>query len=182
MLVTFAACSAPLNKCKTMLVNETIIEQAISQLENDPDLADTLLDEMEDSHPIIMAYLFSESFQVLTQNEREYLIPLALIIYQSYRLIGKPVFELTEEGIGQAEERNCEIYSEHPAKTFRERLNPFFEKAEEEDLLAFLEDALTIDNEAPEEDIELTKEGRDPIFIGLKTLVDVIFSPLAAAS
>lgn len=182
MLVTFATCLAPLNKCKTMLVNETIIEQAISQLENDPDLADALLDEMEDSHPIIMAYLFSESFQVLTQNEREYLIPLALIIYQSYRLIGKPAFELSEEAIGQAEEQNWEIYSENPAKTFRERLNPFFEQAKEEDLLAFLEDALTIDDDAPEEDIELTKEGRDPIFIGLKTLVDVIFLPLAAAS
>ncbi|MEO1713827.1 MAG: hypothetical protein AAFU60_10900, partial [Bacteroidota bacterium] len=79
MLITFASSQAPRNNYKTMLVNETIIEQAISQLENDPDLADTLLDEMEDNHPIVMAYLFSESFQVLTQNEREYLIPLALI-------------------------------------------------------------------------------------------------------
>lgn len=168
-----------------MLVTEALIEQAISQLEDQEELADQLLEEMEDEHPVLMSYLFSESFQVLTQAEREYLIPLALVIFQSYRLAGKKPLEITEEMIGKAEEENWSIYSEHPAKTFRDRLTPFFERSQEEDLLAFLEDALTIDDEGEEdaeEDMELTKEGRDPIFIGLKTIVDVIFQPTEAAS
>jgi len=82
--------------------------------------------------------------------------------------------ELTEPGlaseamIGQAEEEN---YALMPTKgSFRDRLTPFFDDSGEEDLLAFIEDLLV----AEEEDNSISKEAREPMFISLKTVVDVL--------
>ena len=58
------------------------------------------------------------------------------------------------------------------AKNFRDRLNEFFEGSDQEDLLAFAEEAVLEDEDDPESIV--TKEGKEPIFIALKTMVDVL--------
>jgi len=54
-------------------------------------------------------------------------------------------------------------------KKFRERLDEFFEETKQEDLLAFIEDALLDDEESP-----VSKEGREPMFVTLKAVIDTI--------
>ena len=58
------------------------------------------------------------------------------------------------------------------AKKFRDRLDPFFENTQQEDLVAFAEDAVTEDLDDPESLV--TKEGREPIFVALATMIDVL--------
>ena len=53
------------------------------------------------------------------------------------------------------------------AKKFRERLDVFFQDYFQEDLLAFVEDSLS-----EEEEEMVTKIGREPMFVALKTIID----------
>jgi hypothetical protein len=79
---------------------------------------------------------------------------------------------VSEEELGEAEEKNFEILENSTAKNFRDRLNPFFEGTAQEDLVAFAEDAVLEFDSDPE--YVLTKDGREPIFVALKTLIDVL--------
>jgi hypothetical protein len=81
---------------------------------------------------------------------------------------------VSEDEIGEAEEKNYEILESSTAKKFRDRLDPFFEGYEQEELLAFAEEAVLEDEDDP--DSVVTKEGREPIFITMKTLIDVLTS------
>ena len=79
---------------------------------------------------------------------------------------------VSEQEIGEAEENNYEILEASTAKKFRDRLDLFFENTSQEDLLAFAEEAVLESEEDP--DSLVSKEGREPIFIALKTIVDVL--------
>jgi len=76
---------------------------------------------------------------------------------------------ITEEALSIAEETNWGKMQEVSAKKFRERLDVFFSSTSQEDLLAFIEDALL-----DEEEGILSKEGREPIFIILKSIIDAL--------
>ena len=81
--------------------------------------------------------------------------------------------ELTMSGsvdLANNEEANWELLHEQPKGTFRDKITPFFENNEQEDLLAFVEDTLE-----QEEDSPVTTVGRDVIFISSKTVIDSIF-------
>ncbi|MFT5382917.1 MAG: hypothetical protein ACI81W_000313, partial [Saprospiraceae bacterium] len=63
-----------------------------------------------------------------------------------------------------------EKLSENQSKGFRDKLDVFFENTSQEDLLAFVEDALVQD----EEDDMISPEGREYVFITLKTIIDCL--------
>ena len=82
---------------------------------------------------------------------------------------------IDEEEIAEADEANWSLMESSKATDFHKRLDVFYEKSPEEDLMAFVEDALT--GEAENEDGEtftLTPEGREPMFVALKTVIDVL--------
>ena len=83
-----------------------------------------------------------------------------------------PLGAVSEDEIGQAEEANYALLESSKASDFRDRLNAFFDGTDQEDLLAFAEEAVL--EEEDEAEALVTKEGREPIFIALKTLVDVL--------
>ena len=124
------------------------------------------------AQPVLFSWLFSDSFELLNEDERGYLQYLALIAWKSIVKVNGPSDAVSEELIGEAEERNCEILEASSAKKFRDRLNPFFENTPQEDLLAFAEEAVLEGEDDPE--ALVTKDGREPIFVALKTLVDVL--------
>lgn len=154
-------------------VSEKIIDTIIEELE---DLADEQYEQrMEafaEAQPVLFAWLFSEQFDLLSDDEKGYLQYLALIAWQSIMRVNGAVEAVSEEQIGEAEERNFEILEASAEKKFRDRLNPFFENTDQEDLLAFAEEAVLESDDDPESFV--TKEGREPIFIALKTMIDVL--------
>lgn len=126
------------------------------------------------AQPVLVAWLFSDNFDLLNEDEKGYLQYLALIAWLSIVKVAGQVEAVSEEQIGLAEEKNYEVLENSTAKKFRDRLNPFFEHTQQEDLIAFAEDAVVEDEDDP--DALVTKEGREPIFIALKTMVDVLTS------
>lgn len=154
-------------------VSEEIIDRTIDALEGFSD--EQYEKQMEDfaaAQPVIFAWLFSDEFELLNEDERGYLQYLALIAWKSIITANGPVEAVSEEEIGEAEEHNYEILEASNAKKFRDRLDPFFENTQQEDLLAFAEEAVLESENDP--DSLVTKEGREPIFIALKTIVDVL--------
>ncbi|MBL7774784.1 MAG: hypothetical protein JNK89_02210 [Saprospiraceae bacterium] len=155
-------------------VPETTIDAVIDRLD---DLSDEqyerLMEKFAAEQPVLVAYLFNdENFHLLNDEEKGYLHYLSLIAWQAVQETNGPVPPVGEEAIGEAEEANYEILEASTARNFRERLDPFFENTPQEDLLAFAEEAVLEDEDEP--DALVSKEGREPIFIALKTVIDVL--------
>lgn len=152
-------------------IPEDIIEAVVEALEESEETPEMQIEQLEKEQPMLLAYLANEQFDTLTEEERSYLFYLTWVMYQSAKSSEqvKVLPMITEDALGEAEEANWEIYLNNTSKDFRRRLDTFFKATEQEDLLAFLEDALIDDDDAT-----ITEAGRDLLFIGLKTVMDCI--------
>lgn len=120
--------------------------------------------------PALLGYVFSEDFDLLTRDERDYMLYLLIVIWKSVEKVKGELSPTLSNDLETAEERNWELLENVKAQRFRDRMTVFFDDSDQEDLLAFIEDALVEDDE----DSVVSKEGREPIFVALKTVVDVI--------
>ena len=155
-----------------MRITEQDFERALSDVE-DNDMEQLML-ELTEAQPVVAAYVFAEGFQVLTEAERAYMLFLVTSVWHTLRdTIEAALPTVTEAALGAAEEANYTLLEGVRAKTFRDKLTVFFENSAEEDLLAFIEDALTL--EADDESV-LTPEGQLPIFIGVKAVADCLLA------
>ena len=151
------------------MILEKTIDKVIEELETaDFENEVTVLSEQQ---PALVAYLFSEDFDLLTQDEREYMLYLTIVLYKSVEAERGKISPIKEINLETAEEHNWTLLENISEKRFRDRITIFFEKTSQEDLLAFIEDALTDD-----EDKLVTPEGREPIFVALKSIVDILVS------
>jgi len=153
------------------MVTEATIEEVLESFVNDREEYEEALSDLMDQQPPLLAFLAQESNDVLTEEEKDVLWYIILIIITSTRRVGIPVGELSHTDLGNNEESNWEILQEQPKGSFREKITLFFEDYEQEDLLAFVEDTLELEEESP-----VTSVGRDVIFISAKTVIDSIFN------
>jgi hypothetical protein len=155
-------------------VSEQVIDAVIDDLDAlDEQKYERQLEAFAESQPVVMAYLFNEeNFHLLTEDERGFTQYLCLIAWMSIeRELGK-LDPVSEELIGEAEEKNYEVLDLSTAKAFRERVTPFFEGYPQEDLLAFIEEAVLEDEDDP--DAIVTKEGRETVFVAAKSVLDAL--------
>lgn len=151
-------------------IPETTIETIAAKIGQNEETYQQTVVRFSEEYPLILAYLLSENFDVLTEEEKEYLLYLTTVIVFSAKEEGVPdTTSVTEKMIGEIEEKNWELLQASKGKSFRERVDVFFEKYPQEDLLAFVEDALVED-----EDSFVTKVGRAPIFVALKSIIDTL--------
>lgn len=151
-------------------IPENIIDEVIERFEREPEAFETALRRMEEEQPVLLAWFFSEQFDLFTKEEREYIEYLALVVWYAVREVNGPRPVVNEMQISEAEDRNWERLEAEKSHKFRERVGIFFENYPQEDLLAFIEDALLDD----EEDLLVTKEGREALFVTLKSVVDLL--------
>ena len=155
-------------------VSEKIIDETVVALEK-ADNYEAEIKTLRKSQPVVLSYLMSENFEVLTTEEREYLLYLTLVIIKSARRVNPQLQAVEQEKLGAAEESNYTLLQSSKERRFRDKLTVFFEKYPQEDLLAFAEDALVIDDETTAEDsFQITKEGREPVFLALKSIIDAL--------
>ncbi|MDX1666190.1 MAG: hypothetical protein R3350_03125 [Saprospiraceae bacterium] len=150
-------------------IGEERIEQA-ARLLSDEKAFTAAIEEMKAKQPVILAYLFSEGFDVLSSDERSFMLYLTIVVWKAIDLNGEPSDMVSEEQLSQAEDDNWDLLSSVKSKKFRERLDVFFDNHPQEELLAFLEDALN----SEEEDEMLTAESREPIFVSVKSVIDCL--------
>ncbi len=166
------------NRNLMAFVSEVVIERVLDTLATTPpDRYEVLVVSFAEAQPVLAGWLVSDSFDILTEAEREYLLYLALIVWKAALEAQEVLPRVDEARISELEEHNWTILNSTQGKTFRDRLTPFFEAYPQEDLLAFVEDALAIDEFSEQEELPeqvVTREGREPLFIGLKTMIDAL--------
>lgn len=151
-------------------ITEATIDQVAESLNQSESAYEAAVEGLRSEQPVLLALLFSENFEVFTRREREFLLYALLVIWQSVKAVdaGRPA--LTGQQLSQAEEGNWERLQGVQAHRFRERLDLFFENYPQEDLLAFVEDAIL----AGLEDGLITDEGKEPMFVSLKSVIDCL--------
>ena len=153
-------------------ISEDIIYEIVAQLEENDGLFEEKVKALGIKQPNILAYVISDEFKILTDTEREFLLYTTTVITTAI-LENETIPVVKQETIGAMEESNWEIFQTQKG-TFRERLDVFFENYPQEDLLAFVEDSLFVEDD--ETDEVMTKVGRDVIFIALRSIIDVLVS------
>lgn len=151
---------------KIPFISEEIIDQISVRLEEESRY-EAAVAALQEEQPIVTGWLFSESFDLFTQPEREYLLYLVLVLFQSIKEVEPELAQPDEDLLSQLEEDNWKQLGTENTHAFHERLDTFFEQTSQEDLLAFAEDALS-----DFEDEFVTKEGREALFVVLKTIID----------
>ncbi len=151
------------------VISEQAIEAVAAWLEESEDRFEQTIQQLQEEQPALLSYLFSETFEAFTQREKEFFLYLTLVTYLAITRETGEKPRVTEEQLSKAEEHNWALAQEIQAKRFHERLDVFFEDSPQEELLAFAEDALS-----DESDEWVTKEGREALFISLKSIIDCL--------
>ncbi|MEM9837027.1 MAG: hypothetical protein AAF828_11020 [Bacteroidota bacterium] len=149
------------------MITEATIEAQINRLESGNFAED--LKQFSDAQPYLMDYLSGEDTGAFMDTEQELLFFASLVIHHAIQAEYGPQPVVDGDKIAQREEAIFSLLQDQPAKAFRDRITPFFEQTQEEDLLAFIEDILIADEETG-----ITKEGREPLFVILKTCMEVL--------
>ena len=147
-------------------IPESVIDQSIEVL-SVSDSLDTAIKELADAQPFLIAYLSSETTAAFSNEEKDFLFFATSVIVSSVESVEPAPRLLGLEMLTEIEEQNFKILTETKGKEFRDRITVFFENYPQEDLLAFAEDAL----EEDEENL-ITDEGREYLFVMLKTIID----------
>ncbi len=155
-------------------ISEAVIEQVIEQIDSGEKSSEAILALLETEQPVLLSYIFSEEFGAFPDQERSFILYLLLVIYESVRQVHPVIPRIDAETLSEAEEKNWETLQEVTSRRFRERLDAFFAETGQEDLLAFLGDALIDEDESG----LVTKEGREPIFVTLKAIIDCLEAAL----
>jgi len=148
-------------------ISEKIIDRVAEEIGGSEEAFNEATVDLSMEQPNVAAYIFSDNFDLFTDAEKQYFLFLVLVVFKSIKNEVENLPKTTAEALGKYEEKNWELINEVTSKQFRDRLNIFFKKTPQEDLLAFIEDALL-----DEEEELITKIGREPMFVALKSIID----------
>ena len=152
-----------------MMVEEAIIESTIDHYESNEEVYVNSLTDLMEHQPALLAFLNQESTDILKEEEKDILWYITLIIYDSVVRSGIDISKISDSALSENEEKNWSILQEQSRGSFRERITPFFDEYQEEDLLAFVEDTLEAEDDSP-----ITNVGREVIFISSKSIIDTL--------
>jgi hypothetical protein len=152
-----------------MKIKEQHINAVLDMIEEDDFDMEAAVQKIDKVLPTILSYSMSENFDLLTEEEVDYFKYLGVTILITILNNVDTVADKSEEQIAAVEEKVWAIMEENKSKKFNERINVFFENTKEEDLMAFVEDGLT-----PEENDFVSAAGRELMFVGLTTMVEVL--------
>lgn len=150
-------------------VSEVIIDEISESLNQKEGDYENIVTTLQEEQAPLFGYIFSENLSVLTQEEREFLLYLLIVILKSAEKVSGTNQPVPKKELEDAEEFNWAILDNKAPGAFRDRLDTFFENYDQEDLLAFVEDALM-----DSEDGLVTKEGREVVFVFLKSVIDCL--------
>lgn len=143
------------------------IERTFAWLEENDDQAEEIFKELDKLQPNILAFLFSDNHVIFSNNEKELLVFACLVLYKC--TMGTPRELISMEEIEQIEGKNYALVNEK--LSYDEQINLFFKGYPQEDLLAFIEDFIS---DEEDDEYAVNPESKLPIFITLKTISDCL--------
>ncbi len=149
-------------------ISEDIINPVIDRLSDADDVYEVHMLEFSEEQPFLLSFLLSEGFNVLSDEEKSLLFYLSMIIYFSIKSEYPDCGTVELGTIEKVDEENWTKVDENKFKTMKEIADHFFSGYNQEDLLAFVEDALMED-----EEYEISNIGRNVIFVSMKSFIDV---------
>ncbi|MEM9545248.1 MAG: hypothetical protein AAGA77_04710 [Bacteroidota bacterium] len=151
------------------MISESAIEEVIGHYENDEKAYIQTLANIMETQPALLAFIGQESIDILLEEEKDILWYIVLIIYAAIEKSDFIIPQLSDKLVSENEEKNWTLFQEQPKGTFRDRVTVFFDGYDQEDLLAFVEDTLELDDASP-----MTSVGREVIFITAKSIIDTL--------
>ena len=149
------------------MITEVLIEKVMNQLEHAD--FERELQDLKAHFPIVYSYLANDQLQSLSEEEYQIMLFSALVIIKSFELSGTLRNERDSELLENKESSNWNLLRNSKPTGFSEKLDVFFENSKQEDLLAFVEDILTDDDE-----FQIGSAAREIIFICLKSIIDYL--------
>ncbi len=141
------------------MISEQSIESSLLKLDEESAIEAAML-EFVTEQPTFTQYLRTDTFELLTQAERDYLQYLSLVIYGAVRVEHSSIPTLGGEEIEEWEEKAWAWLEPTVGKPMAQRLDVIFEQVDQEELLAFAEDSLVDpDREDDGEEAELFATG-----------------------
>jgi len=147
-------------------VDEQIVESILTNLETGKWDVEEILAEFNQSQMPFLQFINSENFKLLTEEEYDLMLFNLLVLFKASSHEG-PLNLVEAEQIEKIDEKNWEVYNEIGNKNFAKVLDAYFEDYTQEDLLAFVEDSLST-----EEEEKISQVGKEIIFITCKTFID----------
>ena len=132
---------------------------------------ESLIQELEEHQPAALAYVLSEDFEALGEEENEILLLDALMLWQIINQAYESIDTPDSEKVDQLQFDNWKASEELKAtkgQSFDDFVEPMIADYPEDELLYFVLDTLI--DEDDEDD--MNSESKLPIFIALKTLCD----------
>jgi hypothetical protein len=149
-----------------MKVSEQKIIDVLKRFENGVDNPESVMEDMHERQPFLSGFIFAQPGVLLNSDEQELLLFAASVIWASTAF---DIDVIPGPDVEETEESAWELFESQSGKTFREKIDPFFERIDEEELLAFVEDSLE-----DEPDSSISSIGREWIFITLAVLIEVL--------
>lgn len=150
-------------------ISEEVINQVLDELSEDDAVIEHFMKEFAEAQPFLLSFLLSEGFEVLDAQEKSLLFYLAMVMYFSVLKVYPEIDIVELVSIQAIDEENWTTVDQARYKTMKEIADHFFNGFKQEDLLAFVEDALMED-----EEYSLSNIGRNVIFVSMKSMIDAL--------
>lgn len=152
-----------------MKVKEHHINAVLDQIDQDDFNMEEALQKIDQLVPTVLSYSLSDNFKLLTAEEKDYFEYLSVAVFIATANNVDPLEDISEEEISSIEETMWANMEIKKGEKFNKKLDAFFKASKEEDLLAFIEDGLT-----PEDNDFVSHAGRELMFVGLATIVEAL--------
>jgi hypothetical protein len=149
-------------------IDENIVNQVLEMCEDDKAYLDAFQD-MLTTQPDLNSYLAVENYSLLSAEELSLLEYLTCMIYASTKKALDKTPVIMGPSLEKYEEQNWDVFNEAGKKSFSKVLDLFFDQYPQEDLLALVEDAVSMDDETP-----VTIVGAEIIVVTCKSIIDTL--------
>jgi len=145
------------------MITELQINAVIQKLQDSAELHTQEIDDLINANALYLDYVDKES-EVLFIEEKDYLEAILYVILDVSKLT---VTDLNR--IQELEEKNWEIMQS--SKTLNDAFDSYFDGYKEEDLLAYIEDSISVPEDEEGFDF-LTQVGKEYMVVKAKSLID----------
>jgi len=151
---------------------ETIEASWNSMEDLDPDTIPALVDDLGHKQPFLLSYLMATGHDILSEQEREALLFMGVMIWQILNGIYRNIAIISGDNLDTREYKNIqmlEYLAGESESDFLDTVERIMSKYNQPGLLRFIISKL---NEEPDRGIELSDDNMGMIVIYLKTVID----------
>jgi hypothetical protein len=138
----------------------------------DPDSIPALVHELGRKQPFLLTYLMATGHEILSEQEREALLFMGVMIWQILNGIYSDIAEITGDDLDKHEQKNIqmlEYLAGESESDFLDTVEKIMSKYHQPMLLRFIITKLVAE---PDRGIELSDDNMGMIVIYLKTVID----------